>query len=182
MRKRRTIIISLLLVAALCLGIGYAGFALDMLISGAATLRGEAPNVVFSTATVTTPSDEEAEIRTRTKVTGMGTETLNINTAGFASVGDKLVLNVTIKNNHNFEVNVSKPTVDLTQIAGVDYFSVTTTWGNTDKVIAANGSETFTLTIELVKDTSDELTQNFTVKFIASQGNQAAATTAAGNP
>ena len=39
MKKRRTLIISLLLVAALALGIGYAGFTSELMINGDAVMN-----------------------------------------------------------------------------------------------------------------------------------------------
>lgn len=181
MKKRRTIIISLLLVAALCLGIGYAGFAIDLIVNGSATLRGEAPNVVFSAATIKSATNDD--IRTRAGIGATGTASLDITSAGFASVNDELVVTITIKNNHNFDVTVTDPAINLTKIDNVDYFAVTTTWGDDDKTIAANGVVTFDLSIKLIKDTSDELTQKYTVTFEAFQGTQGvAATTEATNP
>lgn len=181
MKKRRTIIISLLLVAALCLGIGYAGFAIDLIVNGSATLRGEAPNVVFSAATI--KSFTNNDIKDRAGIGSTGTASLDITSAGFASVDDELVVTITIKNNHNFDVTVTEPAINLTKIDNVDYFKVTTTWGDDDKTITALGEVQFDLSIKLIKDTSDELTQKYTVTFEAFQGTQGvAATTEVTNP
>ena len=168
MKKRRTLIISLLLVAALALGIGYAGFSIDMLVNGTATMKGEAPNVVFSKAVVKSATNDEIE--ERAGIGTVGGASIDIDSAGFASVNDELVITLTIKNNHNFDVKVSAPTVELTKVNNEDYFAVSTDWGTTEKTIAANGEVSFNLTIKQVKDTSDEVTQSYLVKFVATQG------------
>lgn len=57
MKKRRTLIISLLLIAALCLGIGYAALARDLQINGSANLQGnnDAFNISFTSGSVNKP-------------------------------------------------------------------------------------------------------------------------------
>ena len=49
MKKRRTLIIALLLVAALALGIGYAGFTSQLSVDGEAILNGVSTSEVVIT-------------------------------------------------------------------------------------------------------------------------------------
>lgn len=173
MKKRRTLIISLLLVAALCLGIGYAALARELVISSTANLSPDDSdfNIVFVSAT---PSDTSVATAS---VTGTGT-TANYTITGLSHVGDKVTLTFEIENKTT-DVDASLVSVDSvagelfigegTQTAGTvsDYFSKDIKITHEDNSVYAEGTDfvlapgekaTVTIDIELLQTVTDKIT------------------------
>ena len=123
MKKRRTLIIALLLIAALALGIGYAGFTSELTISG---------DAVMNSTTTSQVVIEKVEINSKSgdielNVSGEETKTVNADLTGFATTQDYVVLDVTVSNPHEFPVTISAPTLtaqnnDIT--GGSKYFDI----------------------------------------------------------
>jgi hypothetical protein len=92
MKKRRTLIISLLLVAALCLGIGYAAIARDLQINGSANLQGDNEDfdVVFMSG------EDKNDMATVTVAEGTTTATYVID--GLSEKGEVEVITFVVKN------------------------------------------------------------------------------------
>lgn len=98
MKRRRTLIVSLLLVAALCMGVGYAAVSGTLTINGTATYTAQ---TVELTATAFAKTNGE----------GAGTLTPG-NPAALAVTnlsleGDSLVGTLTVVNNSKFNVNLT---------------------------------------------------------------------------
>ena len=100
MKKRRTLIISLLLVAALCLGIGYAAIARDLQINGGANLQGN--NQVFDIAFIkgeVTDSVMKDDTKTPATVSvDEGSTTAGYTISGLAAENDSVEITFTVKN------------------------------------------------------------------------------------
>ena len=173
MKKRRTLIISLLLVAALALGIGYAAYTVNLEIAGNVSVGAPAPAVVFSEVSENVVSGGISSGNNYGK-TSTGAQSIDLNVGGFRNPGDQVDVTYTVKNNHDFPVTVSNPTVSYTN-TGTNYdsnISITAgTWnGLTDGQIPANGgTATFTVTVKLNQSfaTDASVTQNFRVEFTA---------------
>ncbi len=167
MKKRRTLIITLMLVAALALGIGYAAFSSEMIINGEADLNATASQVVFSAA------DETAETSANVEVTvgGLDTKSLSLDVTGFQNAGDKAVVQAKIKNPHDFPVTIS----DFTDVDGVEeknaagnyYFTITCVGMADGDVIAAGTEKTIVITIVCNATSASTVTENFTIGFRA---------------
>ena len=109
MKKRRTLIIALLLVAALCLGIGYAAYSVNMEISGTATAGAPSPLVTFSNVDVVNKTETVG-------VTSLGTtggQSIDLNLANFANATDYCTVRYTVHNGHDFDVTLSDITSTL---------------------------------------------------------------------
>ena len=173
MKKRRTLIISLLLVAALCIGIGYAAYTVNLEVSGVVSVGAPAPLVTFQTVAV----DNKTDTVTSGNNFGMdatGGQSIDLNVGGFRNKNDKVVVTYTVKNAHDFDVTVSAPTVSYTNTGSTNYDANididTGTWeGLNDGKILAGQTATFTVTVELIKTfaTDASVTQNFRVDFTA---------------
>lgn len=173
MKNRRTLIISLLLIAALCVGIGYAGFSSRMAVNGEAILPGvQESEVVFVDATKTAGNDNITMT-----VKGQDSNSLTVNVTGFQFVGESITVEATIENPHAFDVAISTPVVKFVEKAGTqvdtsDYFDVevidapTTIGPATDADTPA--TETLTFKVTATDITSTATTQNFVISFIAS--------------
>lgn len=179
MRKKRTVIISLLLVAALALGIGYAGFSVNMIVNGDAKMNGIASQVVFESATLTDNSGGKITLNKN----GENSDALSIKLDGFKEVGDTATVTVVISNPHDFDVKVDLVTFtsdNKKNGAGVEYLDVTHTFPAEGITIAHNQSNyTFTFTVTCGASTPDPITENFELKLLAQAGSSAATTTQA---
>ena len=182
MKKRRTLIISLLLIAAMALGIGYAGFSVNMVVNGDAKMNAIESQVVFESATLTSAtklSDGQTvanELITLNKG-GENTNALSIKLAGFKNVGDKAVVTVTIYNPHDFDVTVDLVTFTSddkkngTDTDAKEYLQVTHNYPQS-KSIGAQETFDFTFTVECQATSADAVTENFELKLLAKAGTQ----------
>ncbi len=174
MKRRRSLVIALLLVASLALGIGYAAFTVNMEIGGNISVGAPAPAVTFSAV---------AEQVVKGGITSgnnygkdaIGGQSIDLNVGGFRNAGDKVVVTYTVKNDHDFPVSVSAPAVNFTNTGSNYDANISIVAGafeglDSNGYIAANGgTATFTVTITLDKSFATEasITQNFRVEFTA---------------
>ena len=109
MKKRRTLIISLLLIAALALGIGYAGFTSELVISGDAVLNSTTTSgvVIKEVKTIGLATDSDIKVTTQ----GVGTRTAQVDITGFATTQDSVIIEVVIENPHEFEILLTPPAI-----------------------------------------------------------------------
>ena len=93
MKKRRTLIVALLLVAALALGIGYAGFTSELSIGGEAILLGVSESkVVIQNVDIVNDVDSSGD-HIVAAPEGLGTKSATIDVSGFAEL-DELAASV----------------------------------------------------------------------------------------
>ena len=177
MKKRRTLVISLLLIAALALGIGYAALSRELMITSAANLSPDQNDfdIVFTDATVLNDPDN---LLATASVTGTGT-TANYTITGLSKQNDSVTIEFTVKNNtpdvyaNLTGVSLTPGTLyvgDGTATTGnvADYFNktVTITKGSTtyvegtDFVLAPNETAKVTVVVSL----KQTITQNVTLE------------------
>jgi len=166
MKKRRSFIIALLLVATLTLGIGYAALSDVLDIQGTAEISAgiaeEAFNqdVYFSEVSSGTGYTASINPDNNDKATFTAT--------GFSQVGDKVSVTFTIKNDsEHYAANV---TPRLLQNSNEEYFGISSDWNSTMQTIDAGGTKTITVTVELIKlPTADEglTTASFNIELSA---------------
>lgn len=109
MKKRRTLIISLLLVAALALGIGYAGFTSELTINGEAVMNATSTSLV-NISNVTEVS-KHGDLTLTSE--NLGSKTVGVDITGFSTTQDYIVIEVTVENPHEFEVTLSAPSLSM---------------------------------------------------------------------
>lgn len=174
MKKRRTLIISLLLVAALCLGVGYAALARDLQINGSANLQGnnEDFDITFTSGSA---ESEAGDVATVTVTPGTTTASYVID--GLSEKGDSVTLTFVATNNTE---DINATLTSITSTVGelvittpegdetadyVTYFSKTMTITNEDGdvydpegedfVVAPGKTATVVIEITLVKSVTD---------------------------
>lgn len=173
MKKTRTLIISLLLVASLALGIGYAAFSSRMAINGEAILPGvQVSEVVFVDASKTGGDDHITA-----SVSGQNSNSLTVNVSGFQHVGDNITVTAQIKNPHPFAVTLTTPAIKFVETAGTqvdasDYFTVEIVGTAPTSIAAAADASTPATTNLVFKVTARDITasaktQNFVISFLA---------------
>ncbi len=194
MKNKRNAIVAFLLVAVLCLGIGYAAVSDNLYING--TLNVTAGDPTDPTSPFNTEFDADvffsnAEIDTTTTA-NKGTEgnelitatigdedeneatrgqddviTVNVSNGAFDGQNEIIVIKATVKNAN--ETQSAKVTVAGPQNLN-DHFTVTID-KTTEQTIAAEGECVYTITIELVKIPADDIKNaEFTITFTAVPG------------
>ena len=180
MKKRRTIIISLLLVAALALGVGYAGMSGSIKINGDVVNKPHEVNLTFES---TGDGNEKTEIAQSTGTgTGSDVSSITISTdkklATFSirnlSHKDEYVLaTLVVKNNNEYDVKLeSNPGFTYALETGVpEFFTVQTTWiekidpnTHTDDLVLQKG-ETRVLEVKviMVNSTANQYDGDFVI-------------------
>ena len=179
MKKRRTLIISLLLVAALALGIGYAAFGSDMVLNGSIQMGGIASQVNFQSVTRLDSSTASEDVVTL-DVTGEGTDTLRVALNGFSHAGHYVDLDIVISNPHDFDVTLTNLKWSNDGDANEDdipYFlfesldgseiDIEDCDGELDIEMEKNSTKTIKLRITCNATSPEDVTENFKLEFKA---------------
>ena len=165
MKKRRTLIIALLLIAALALGIGYANLTSTLLIDGAARANPNQDNmsVVFTGDVTTTDS----KLATGSINTTKKTEA-SIDAVGFTLAGETATVTYTIKNEGKYIADVASEVTEPKHSDNEEYFHITTQIGKA--TLNPNEETTVTVTVTLkntpieMKDATIKVTITATAK------------------
>ena len=170
MKKRRSLIISLLLVAALTLGVGYAALTDDLFVTGSANIDSDnakeafAADVYFTKAiisegrgTATIGVDKNGE--TADKVT------ITVNDGVLAGAGDSVVCTLEISNVGDLDATVDMGAI---VVSNSEFFKVTTNWGaTTTKELPAQDTLDLVVTITVVKTPTVDVSTTFDISFVA---------------
>jgi hypothetical protein len=160
MKKRRTLIISLLLVAAIALGVGYAEITDILTINGNANVKPHTTNFVVEFA------GEPTNLIKCTSHLQTDKTVASFNTTQLVEAGDQAKATYTIVNKSTqYNATVNAPTFSVSEN---EYFKVTTDWGTDSRTLAAKDGETeatttFTVTVTLKKAVIEEQTFEFTI-------------------
>jgi hypothetical protein len=189
MKKRRTMIISLLLVAALALGIGYAAQSGNVKVNGDVTNTPHELKLVFV-------KDDDVKI-TASSITGKDNGTTNseiivvdgavaatFNVHDLAHKDDYVTAVFKVKNTNDYDVKLLTPTVTKTIVDDSllpenadNFFNVEATYGNED--VGGNGdlilkkdeTKTVTVKITMTVTTGNTLEGDFVVTIPATNAN-----------
>lgn len=124
MKKRRTLIISLLLIAALALGIGYAATSGTLEISGEATTNEQSFNVVFTKAklvekTTTAKASTAGGAELTTEGTDLGNrQIVQLDVSELKNAGDYVTVEFTVENHNEFPMYISKNNIEISGFDG----------------------------------------------------------------
>lgn len=167
MKRRRTLIISLLLVATLVLGIGYAATSTTL------TWEGDVANDPLSISVIFTDATEAVTVMTSARQTTVadacnpgttGSDTISPKVDGLKEVGDQVTFTYTVTNNSDVDVKLNAPAFDPTFTS--EYFEVTIgSW--TESRVAVGGTSEIDLTVRLIKVSDAEQSANFTITALA---------------
>ena len=168
MKNRKKVVIALLLVCALCLGIGYAAVTDKLFVNGTVSVSPFAYNVYFANATcdnsgVTVSIADEDDAADH-----MGHDdklTISVDNTVLGVVGDKVIVSVDIKND-NMDYN-AVVTLNDTTSTEPELYKVTCAWAEGSTGTIANGStNTVNITIELLKVPTKTVENDvFTITF-----------------
>ena len=170
MKKRRTTIIALLLVAALALGIGYAALADDLFITGSAkVLANNAENAfaadVYFTKAVISADKGTAVIGNDDNGEEKDKVTITVSDDVLAGQGDSVICALEISNVGDLDAKVKLNSI---VVQNSEYFKVTTSWGNTtEQALSAGGTLNLTVTITALKTPTVDVDTTFDLGFTA---------------
>lgn len=177
MKKRRTIIISLLLVAALALGVGYAYTTGVASVNVTASNTPDAIDLEFATGGVCKIIDTEGtpEAIGKSTVGEGGYDDISFHANNLQNTGDYVVAEFVVVNNNNFDVRVHKPTV-VSQPTNFN-FEIQNWQGDgddindtTDITLAPSGTTTFRVKVSLKEASPDSITETFTINISGDAG------------
>jgi uncharacterized repeat protein (TIGR01451 family) len=164
--KSRKGLISLMLVAVLLLGIGYAALTDTLDITGSADVNQSAAEEAFNediyfsaavanetgnTASVNADNNDKASFTAKT----------------LKGKGDKVTFTFTIKNDGDIAATVTPKLNATLGNTNTEYFSLTSDWDGGAKTLAAGSEVTYTLTVELLKTPTETVAASFLVELTA---------------
>ncbi len=173
MKKNRTLIVALLLVASLALGIGYASITSLLSVNGTAKTTPTDIDVKFtngcailSADTADHNADRIAQIVAASSVGATGGLDIDFYAYDLREVGDTVTAIFWIQNDSDYNVRLTAPRL----VSDPEYFKIT--FSNfidsddfADDVLAAGGKVSFTVTATLDQraDSAAEIVRSFTV-------------------
>ena len=155
MKRRRTLIVALLLVAALALGIGYAAITDTLTIGGNASVKPHQENFEVIFKEIKNQDKCTAAIQTdKTVATFTTTQLVEGGDTASATF-------VVVNNSDEYSATIDAPTIAIA--TGGEYFDVTTDFGTEAKTIAPGGTCEFTVTVTLERAVVEERACEFTI-------------------
>ncbi len=166
MKKRRSVVIAFLLIAALLMGIGYAALTDVLDITGSADINQSAAEEAY---------DEDIHFSAAVANDAGNTASVNSDNNDKASFsaktlkgkGDKVSFTFTIVNEGDVDANVT-PTLNAT--AGntkPEYFAISSDWDGATKLLKAGESLTYTVTVELLQTPTATISGSFLIELTA---------------
>lgn len=158
MKKRRSLITILMVCLISLIGIGYAAITSSLTINGTSNATASDSNfsVVFDTTEDDTVTNCTISSLTETSAT------VTVDGSKLTKTGDTATATLTI-NNDSTELGANL-VANVTQ-GSTNFFAVTADL--TQSSIAANGTTTVVVTIQLVKTPTETVTDSFTVTITA---------------
>lgn len=169
MKRRRTLIISLLLVATLVLGIGYAGTTTTLKWTGHVENAPITFSVIFTGATIKevqtmTPTRHDAVADACDPGTTGGNE-ISFSVAGLKEVGDTVTFTYTVTNNSDVDAKLNAPAFN--PAFNSDYFNVTIGTWSVLELPASTGTATIDITVELIQVSDTNQSADFIIEALA---------------
>ena len=164
--KNRKGLISIMLVAVLLLGIGYAALTDTLDITGSADVNQSAAEEAFNediyfSAAVANETGNTASVNADNN------DKASFTAATLKGKGDKVTFTFTIKNDGDVDATVTPKLNATLGNTNPEYFSLTSDWDGEAKVLAAQSSITYTLTVELLKTPTETVAGSFLVELTA---------------
>ena len=165
MKKRRILIISLLLVAALTLGIGYAALTdvldingtADVTHLGAQTSFDE--NIYFESATATNAGDHASVVVDDPDMASFTANSLQ-------GAGDTATFTFVIKNNSDLDALVT-PSLAADGNTNSTYFDIVSDWNAQPRTIDAGATANYVVTVTLKQTPTDAIHGAFHIELTA---------------
>ncbi len=174
MKNRRIILVAFMLVAVLCLGVGYAALTDLLIVDGTAVVNQQKENLVFDEKIEFT----KAEVKTATTadysgiadtatVDSSNTDKVSFTVKSLARQGQKATFEFTVTNTSEFDATLALEGA-ISNTANADYFSVTYSFKDNDNTCEkTNGTVVIIVEVELIKAVTTEINGTFNLTFKA---------------
>ena len=170
MKKRRSIIIAFLLVAAITLGVGYATLTDVLDVKGTTNVNQTAAeesfntDVYFKSAVANREADGDVA-----EVTQADNDVATCTVNSLKGKGDTTTFTFTIANVGDLDATV---TPKIMNNSHAEYFAISSDWAGAAKEIAAGTTEapttlTYTITVELLKTPTETIGGSFLIQLTA---------------
>lgn len=172
MKNRKNVVVALLLVAVLCMGIGFAALSDELTIGG---------TVSVGTSGASTAWDNAVKFIATTALTGTHTGTAHtpaisdngdtitatIDNTWLKVKGDTVSFTATVINSHTeYDALIKSLTASITG-DNTEYFKIAVSGLADNDVVTANESKVFTVTITLEKTPVTEISGTISICFTA---------------
>ncbi len=172
MLKRNKVLVAFMLVAVLCMSIGFAAISDTLYVNGSMSLELKDggtldeefdSNVYFVSAMATTANVTTSSITADDAGDENDKYTFVIDPVAFAKAGDSVTITVGVKNENTAAAKLTLSSVVEGALA--DFITVTPTLAQT---VAANGTETLTIvvTLDSIPQTASTSSISFTIDAI----------------
>lgn len=183
MKNRKTVVVAFLLCAVLLLGVGYAALTDTLDITGSADVNQSAAEEAFNediyfSAAVANPATGEQTTPNTASVNADNNDKASFTVKSLQGAGDTATFTFTIVNEGDVDATVTPKLNATLGNTNTEYFSLTSDWNGASQTLAAGGSITYTVTIELLKTPTETIAGSFLVELTATAGE--ATTTTAG--
>ena len=163
MKKRRSVVIAFLLIAALLMGIGYAALTDVLDITGSADINQSAAedsfneDIYFSAAVANQDGNTASVNKDNNDKASFTANTLK-------GKGDKATFTYTIVNEGDLDAVV---TPAISSNTNQTYFKIYSDWDGQPKTLTAGGSVTYTVTIELIETPTETISGSCIIELTA---------------
>ena len=167
MKKRRSVVIAFLLVAALLMGIGYAALTDVLDITGSADIDRSAAESSFNediyfSAAVANEADNTASVNPDNN------DKASFTANTLKGAGDKATFTFSIVNVGDVDATITPKITTNTQ---TEYFKLTSDWNGATQNLPAGTLDTapltYTVTVELIKTPTETLSGSFLIELTA---------------
>lgn len=168
MKRRRSLIISLLLVAAISLGVGYAALTDVLDINGSADVNQTAAEEAFNEdiyfkAAVANQTGNVASVDANDN------DMASFTASTLKGAGDTATFTFTIANDGDVDALVT-PSFAADGNSNAEYFEVSSDWAGQAKTIGAGQTLTYTVTVKLIKTPTETIHGAFHIELTATAG------------
>ena len=163
MKKRRSVVIAFLLIAALVMGIGYAALTDVLDITGSADINQAAAedsfnDDIFFTAAVANQTGNTASVNADNN------DKASFTANTLKGKDDTATFTFTIKNNGDLDAVVT-PSISSNTQPG--YFELSSDWAAQPKALAAGAEITYTVTVKLLQTPTETVSGSFIIELTA---------------
>ena len=165
MKKRRTFIVSMLLVAALALGIGYAALSDTLDINGTADVNQSQAEADFDLNVYFSAVDKGSDLD-KVSIVDDDNDMANFTVNSLNGKDDEATFTFTITNDSDLDAMVT-PSLASDGNSNAEYFDIRSDWQGQAREIKAGESATYTVTIKLLKTPTDTIHGAFHIELEA---------------
>ena len=166
MKNRKIVVVAFVLAAVLMLGVGYAALTDVLDITGSADVNQSAAEEAFNedihfSAAVANQTGNTASVN------GDNNDKASFTANTLKGAGDTVTFTFTIVNDGDVDAEVT-PTLNAT--AGntkPEYFDISSDWNGNPQTLAAGGSLTYTVTVELIQTPTETISGSFLIELTA---------------